>query len=302
MYEDTSRIWQEEDFPCRFKVKRVVALTPETAVPVLELKSQLSLFRELKNPYAWSGFFRRSLAKWSQEDGGVVTQALLDAEKNPVVRPVDPAKLGRRVRGVTGKAGTIVAPESEFPPPEEVESTRETSAHTEIQGLLLKLGSDMGLDVWVAQNDRNRDVNGISFADFANVRKDLPRQFDDQAMATIRNIDVLWLKDNRFIAAFEIESTTSIYSGLLRMSDLVAEQPNLSIPLYIVAPDERRDKVIREVNRPTFTHLAQPMWQICKYISFTALREGVVRAKSIGVRHLKWDYIEQLAETCELTD
>jgi hypothetical protein len=29
------------------------------------------------------------------------------------------------------------------------------------------------------------------------------------------------------------------YSGLLRMADLLALQPNVSIPLYIVAPDER---------------------------------------------------------------
>ena len=50
----------------------------------------------------------------------------------------------------------------------------------------------------------------------------------------------------------EIEHTTSIYSGLLRMSDLVAMQPNLQIPLFIVAPDVRRNKVIEEVNRPTF--------------------------------------------------
>ena len=41
-----------------------------------------------------------------------------------------------------------------------------------------------------------------------------------------------WLKGNAVVAAFEIESTTSIYSGLLRMSDLIAMQPNLNIPLY----------------------------------------------------------------------
>ena len=53
------------------------------------------------------------------------------------------------------------------------------------------------------------------------------------------------------VAAFEIESTTSIYSGLLRMSDLIAMQPNLNIPLYLVAPNERRQKVFAEVNRST---------------------------------------------------
>jgi hypothetical protein len=46
---------------------------------------------------------------------------------------------------------------------------------------------------------------------------------------------VVWLKGNAIVAAFEIESKTSIYSGLLRMSDLIAMQPNLDIPLYLGA-------------------------------------------------------------------
>lgn len=50
----------------------------------------------------------------------------------------------------------------------------------------------------------------------------LPLQFDDATNRTIELIDVLWLDRNSIVAAFEIESTTSIYSGLLRMADLVA--------------------------------------------------------------------------------
>ena len=53
-------------------------------------------------------------------------------------------------------------------------------------------------------------------------------------------------------AAFEVEHTTAIYSGLLRMSDLVSMQPNIKIDLFMVAPDERREKVAYEITRPTF--------------------------------------------------
>src|SRR5260370_21695219 len=52
--------------------------------------------------------------------------------------------------------------------------------------------------------------------------------------------------------------TTSIYSGILRMSDLLAQQPNISVPLFLVAPDERRDEVVRQVNRPTFERMNPP--------------------------------------------
>jgi hypothetical protein len=43
---------------------------------------------------------------------------------------------------------------------------------------------------------------------------------------TVELIDVLWLNGNAIVAAFEAESTTSIYSGLLRMADLLSMQPN----------------------------------------------------------------------------
>jgi hypothetical protein len=69
-------------------------------------------------------------------------------------------------------------------------------------------------------------------------------------------IDVLWLKGaNQVAAAFEIEHTTSIYSGLLRMSDLTASSPNLNFPLYIIAPEARLPQVEKELSRPTFQAL-----------------------------------------------
>ena len=60
---------------------------------------------------------------------------------------------------------------------------------------------------------------------------------------------------NTVTAAFEVEHTTSIYSGLLRMSDLVALAPNINFPLYIVTPDVRLNQVRRELSRPTFQTL-----------------------------------------------
>jgi hypothetical protein len=91
-------------------------------------------------------------------------------------------------------------------------------------------------------------------------------------MRTIEHIDVLWLRGNAIVAAFEIESTTSIYSGLLRMADLVAMQPNINIPVYIVAPDKRREKVLVEVNRPTFSRLSPPLSKLCYFVPFSELR------------------------------
>jgi hypothetical protein len=300
-FRDASPIWKDEDFPCRLKVRTVVVLTPETAVPVLELRDRLSIFREMKSAIAWTGHFRGSPAKWKTLDGDVVLEALMEAKKNPIIRPVDAAKLARRPKALRAKMGSVTVPESEEVSTETQEPTKEPTDHVEIQWLLLKLGSDMGFDVWVARNDPGRQLKGHRFADLPKLKTELPLQFDEATNRTIELIDVLWLQGNAIIAAFEIESTTSIYSGLLRMSDLIAMQPNLNIPLYLVAPDERRQKVIDEVNRPTFRRLSPPLFEVCRFISFSDLRN---RLKDAGplMRYLKPEFLEELSESCEVEE
>ncbi len=157
----------------------------------------------------------------------------------------------------------------------------------------------MGLDVWVANNDRGREANGHKFTDIPRLKKELPLQFDAATNRTIELIDVLWLQGNAIVAAFEIECTTSIYSGLLRMADLIAMQPNLNIPLYLVAPDERRGKVITEINRPTFSRLSPPMNQMCRFISIPTLRERYYQIEAIA-KYLKIDFLDELSESCEI--
>jgi hypothetical protein len=313
-YWNETPIWKDEVFPCRVQVESIAALTPETAVPIFDLKDQLTIFQNLKSPGAWTGHVRGSPARWKVPDGEAVVYAVMEAAENPVKRPVDASKLARRPKALRGKGGSFTVPEDDAerdtkaiveaevpkPAPEDVAAgvpSQEVTAHTEVQWLLLKLGSDMGLDVWVARNDRHRAANGHKFSDLPRLKNDLPLQFDDVTNRTIELIDVLWLRGNAIVAAFEIESTTSIYSGLLRMSDLITMQPNLNIPLYIVAPDERRDKVISEVNRPTFSRLTPPLNRICSYISFSALRLNMERVAGM-TRHLKPSFLNDLAEPC----
>jgi predicted RNA-binding protein len=49
-YWDETPIWEDAVFPCRTKVEVIAALTPETAVPIFDLKEQLTIFQNLKEP------------------------------------------------------------------------------------------------------------------------------------------------------------------------------------------------------------------------------------------------------------
>jgi len=230
-YKDPTPIWKDEVFPCRFKVKVVVGLTPETSVPVEELKHKLTVLKTFDESHAWTGHFRGSPALWKTEDGEAVLAALLEAQKKPVTRAVDPLQLKGWPKRLKAKNGFVTVPETEVVPEEAPQIPEEKGAHTEVQWKLAQLGNEMGVDLWVARNDRNREWDGHKFTDLPNLKDALPVQFDEATNKTIELIDLLWLRGNAIVAAFEIESTTSIYSGLLRMSDLITMQPNMSIPL-----------------------------------------------------------------------
>lgn len=300
-YYDETPIWSSAVYPSRVPVRPVLQLAPEHGVPVLDMREKLTVFRGLDNPNRWQGPFRGSPNQWKAADGDAIVQALKEAEANPVERPL--GRLGRRA----GKPGAqppltvddVVIPQDEPEAPEEAE--REGRAHTEIQYLLLKLGADMGFGVHVANNDQGQVWNGQRLGDMPGRRRHLPRQFDPAVNRTIEFIDVLWLEGNAIIAAFEIESTTSIYSGLLRMSDLLAQQPNIAIPLFLVAPEERREKVMEQVNRPTFATMNQPLADVCRYISFEGLRLALKEAQDY-ISYLKFDWLQKVSEDCALDD
>ncbi len=80
------------------------------------------------------------------------------------------------------------------------------------------------------------------------------------------------------------------------MSDLLALQPNLEINLFLVAPDERRDKVKQEILRPTFSLREKPLAEVCGFLSFEKLTEKVEGIRRLGLASsLKPDFLQKTA-------
>jgi hypothetical protein len=103
--------------------------------------------------------------------------------------------------------------------------------------------------------------------------------------------------DFHIVAAFEVDCTSSIYSGLLRMSDFLALQPNINIRLYIVAPDDRRDKVEQELLGPTFALRERPLPEVCGFLPFWGLLEKTEGIRKLGLAaSLKPESLEKAAE------
>jgi hypothetical protein len=307
---DKKTIWEFDEFPERLSVKPLVLLAPEHGVPMQELEAKVDFYLSRADRPGFKGFLRMSPNRFRRaSDGDLILNLLRAAEKQPVSRPVDPKKLARKpfykAESKLGKKTitTIVsvpdADESERL--ELVESLDKEAAtgtrHTEIQHALLMLGREMGFDLWVARNDRSKVWNGTTLGSVSGMVEQLPTQFNEATNRTIELIDVLWLKGNSIVAAFEVESTTSIYSGLLRMSDLLALQPNLSLDLFLVAPDDRREKVESELMRPTFKLREKPLASTCGFLGFDSLVEKLKGIHQLGLASsLKPDFLQKTAE------
>jgi type II restriction enzyme len=150
-------------------------------------------------------------------------------------------------------------------------------SHTEIQTWLRDLGIALGFGVWIAANDRGRPVGTGRLGD--GCLDALPQELvASEAADAIRLIDVIWLDraTGRVAAAFEVEHTTSIHSGIVRMLDLVAIAGGVRA-LFLVAPDDREDEVRAQLARPAFRQIATLDVRYLSYGELSRHRESIAR-------------------------
>lgn len=146
----------------------------------------------------------------------------------------------------------------------------EENLHTEMQYHLLRIGSSLGYDVIAASNDRSKCHAGANFS-FLSLPSFPEFSLDKETLNTIKLIDVLWFEKgtNNVIAAFEVEKSTSIYSGILRLTDLSFTIADGDEVFYLIVPDKREKDVMLQLSRPAIKKLNSTI----KYILFSELRQ-----------------------------
>lgn len=151
------------------------------------------------------------------------------------------------------------------------------SEHLEMQLALARLGERAGERVWVPPNDQRRLArNGFNaFEPKFSAGIDVPHSYCE-------NIDIIWKQEYRIDAAFEVEHSTSIYSGLLRFADLTIVAPNSIYPLYIVAPQERESRVRDQLRRPAFLQLR--LADKVRFLPYEAVRDMEKNSSAPGAK------------------
>lgn len=286
-----------DPFVVRFRVRAAPALPLVQAIPIRdnEVFPTLTFTRGKEDGY-WLGPLRRSLQHIEDSDGQHIERLLLRQQETPRDYPLDQAELDRlRTKHVKRAEGTVevTVPKDE---PAEAQAASGKAGRDSIrnQADLARLGEKMGFRVWIPRNDRAAVLQHWTPTD-GSLLDTLPLNYDDTTLETIEQIDVLWLKGRAIQRAFEVEHSTAIYSGLLRMADLLALQPNMNIALHIVAPTERRDRVLGEIRRPVFSLLEhQPLAERCTFIAYEDLHE-IMALKHLD--HLSDSVLEEYEES-----
>lgn len=133
------------------------------------------------------------------------------------------------------------------------EELKNENLHTEMQFHLVRIGNALGYDTLVASNDRSRSHAGqkLSFHCCLSCLPELG--VAPEVASTIDLIDVLWFHKGtgKVVCAFEVEKSTSIYSGILRLADLAIALPDDQIRVCLVAPDAREKEVTAQLRRPS---------------------------------------------------
>lgn len=172
------------------------------------------------------------------------------------------------------------------------EEKEEENLHTEMQYHLLKIGSALGYDVIAASNDRSKCFNGVNFS-FISLSVFPTVDLDKETLNTVKLIDVLWFQKgtNNVIAAFEVEKSTSIYSGILRLTDLSYSIADGDEVFYLIIPDKREKEVLLQLTRPAI----KKNGTIIKYILFSDLRKHCDALCKFGDSHMIMEKIAKLA-------
>lgn len=310
-YFDASPILGNPDpYHVRFKVEPIIIFEPELAIPIRDLHvwQNLTITKQYDvGSSNWTGFFRSSLNTIEDSDGRFLFQLLKQQQDNPAKYALsdrDKRQLARKNRVRTlDREVEVEVPILEDEAPNESEPAESDPAHDgresiRYQAKVAQIGAQMGFHIWVPKSDKARVLDLIPESMHEKFLDLLPLNYDDHTLRTVEQIDVLWLKGRSMARAFEIEHTTAIYSGLLRMADLLALQPNMDIQLHIVAPPNKRERVLTQIRRPVFSLLDRgPLYERCSFIPYDAIDtlEGTQH-----LSHMSDTIIGEYEETAEV--
>ena len=124
--------------------------------------------------------------------------------------------------------------------------------HSDIQAKLILIGSYLNYRTYTP--DRGKQSIYGTLGDLCSEKEVPTDSIPKLSVDTVKYIDVIWLDEEGYPThAFEVEHTTDVTKGLLRLYQI----HKLRIRLYIIAEEENKTKFEREIQKSPFSKIKQ---------------------------------------------
>lgn len=123
--------------------------------------------------------------------------------------------------------------------------------HSDVQGILIELGNLLSYKTYVA--DPSKKFKGKSLKDWATLSK-IPQFTYPDTLGAARKVDVIWFgadTPSYPAACFEVEHTTNVTEGLLRLYQLKGLGPKF----FIIARSDLKTRFESQVARTPFNEI-----------------------------------------------
>ncbi|KXB04735.1 hypothetical protein AKJ48_01585 [candidate division MSBL1 archaeon SCGC-AAA261O19] len=122
---------------------------------------------------------------------------------------------------------------------------KEATQHSRMVGKVAEVGKNLGYKIWIGIREQSDNYQGLPLSekcDFESLT--LPR-IQERNMERIRNIDVLWIDNQKIESAFEVENTTGITGAIVRGSNIPYK-----VDKFILIPENREDLLAKRLEAP----------------------------------------------------
>ncbi len=117
--------------------------------------------------------------------------------------------------------------------------------HDEIIYALAKITLAIGLQVHIGKKEQSTSTwNGEAFRNLSLSNLPIQKTLKDWERDKIQQIDLIWFdSSNDPVYAFEVETTTTIVSGIDRFIELLKIYPNMAKKIVLIIPPKRLNKI-----------------------------------------------------------
>lgn len=167
--------------------------------------------------------------------------------------------------------------------------------HAQIQVALFEIGKKFQCKTYIAKNDQSLKHDGLKLSEHKNILTSICDvkllQAFPEADEKGKLIDCIWFRgDKEMPAVFEIENSTGVSSGLVRMKKFKDAIPPFTTKYIVVAPDDDRSKVQMKANEQQFKELNT--W----YFPYSAVMELYALCKDWNIKGITDEFLESFME------